>query len=172
MAGARLMTIDGKYPEAFRATKYLDANMNAQLDFWLHIGSGERKRKVKRIPTAFMSAPQKYMSFNVYLTWQKGRAFSFFPWRGYVIICWARSWWTNLFCQDTREYKIPMTEIEDVICIWAPWSYRRKPKQLHLSGYYCTRGMTTMKKWTPSKIPYGPLEDFQQIWVNHVGDFG
>ena len=35
---------------------------------------------------------------------------------------------------------------------------------------FCTRGMTPIKKWTPSKIPLGPLEDFQQIWINHVDE--
>ena len=32
--------------------------------------------------------------------------------------------------------------------------------------------LTPIKKWTPSKIPLGPLEDFQQIWVNHVDEYG
>ena len=68
--------------------------------------------------------------------------------------------------------KIPMTEIEDVF------------EHLDLTEENqnsCTdpditlpeeTEMTPITKWPPSEIPVGPLEDFQQIRVTHVDEYG
>ena len=114
----------------------------------------------------FREKPRGQESANVDLTWEELKMDGPFSLERKITCFMSQELVSKNFA------KIPMTEIEDVL------------EHLDLTEENqnsCTdpditlpeeTGMTPITKWPPSEIPLGPLEDFQQIRVTHVDEYG
>ena len=114
----------------------------------------------------FREKPRGQESANVDLTWEELKMDGPFSLERKITCFMSQELVSKNFA------KMPMTEIEDVF------------EHLDLTEENqnsCTdpditlpeeTGMTPITKWPPSEIPLGPLEDFQQIRVTHVDEYG